>query len=113
MCANIQLVELAFILLDQYYFVHNHYNDHKADEKFRLEMIDIANMFLERTDLSQRVSLNIDYEVVQSAINIVLMNINQYQCFFGGYGLTRLVLHVFIEVHILHLLNHVYFEEFE
>ncbi len=82
LAVNIQLIELAFALLDQYYCKHNHFNDHKADHVFLRQMIEIANKFLKRTDLSQRVSMNIYYEVVQSAINIVLMNINQYECFF-------------------------------
>ncbi|CAF1025134.1 unnamed protein product [Didymodactylos carnosus] len=89
LAANIQLVELAFILLDQYYPEYKHYNDHKADNIFRLRMIDLANRFLNRTDLSERVQLDIHFQVVQSAINTVLMNINQYECFFSGYGLTR------------------------
>ena len=95
---NIQLIELAFALLDQYYYEHNHFNDHKADRVFRLQMIETANKFLNRTDLSQRVSMDIHYEVVQSAINTVLMNINQYECFFSDCGLTRLVIYIFIKV---------------
>ncbi|CAF3398329.1 unnamed protein product [Rotaria socialis] len=87
--ANIQLVELAFNLLDQYYLEHNHYNHHKADNLFRVQMVEIANRMLNRTDLSQRIALDIHFQVVQSAINTVLMNISQYECFFSGYGLTR------------------------
>ncbi|CAF1653974.1 unnamed protein product [Rotaria sp. Silwood1] len=86
--ANIQLIELAFVLLDQYYLEHKHYNDHKADNLFRNQMIELASRMLNRTDLSQRVALDIHYQVVQSAINTVLMNIAQYECFFSGYGLT-------------------------
>jgi hypothetical protein len=91
MAANIQLIELAFILLDQYYSEHKHYNNHKADHVFRLQMIEIANNFLKRTDLSERVAVNVHFEVVQSAINTILMNVNQYKCFFSGYGLTGCV----------------------
>ncbi|CAF1084830.1 unnamed protein product [Didymodactylos carnosus] len=89
LAANIQPVELAFILLDQYYLEYKYYNDHKADNIFRLRMIDLANRFLNRIHLSERVQLDIHFQVVQSAINTVLMNINQYECFFSGYGLTR------------------------
>jgi hypothetical protein len=89
LAVNIQLIELAFVLLDQYYFEHNHFNGHKADHVFRRQLIEIANKFLNRTDLSQRVPMNIHYEVVQSAIN---MNV------FFQTGLTRLVIYIFIEV---------------
>ena len=98
MAVNIQLIELAFSLLDEYYCKHNHFNDHKANYDFRHEMIEIANQFLNRTDLAQRVSMNIDYQVVQSAINTVLMNIDQYECFFSDYGLTKLVIYIYIRV---------------